>query len=67
MKFKPKPTYFTRQDLELILKFDRLLEVELIRIQKDIDYKRALQLSKEMKKTLDFATFFADFKASRSK
>lgn len=32
MKFKPKPTYFTRQDLELVVEFDRLLEAELIRI-----------------------------------
>lgn len=68
MKFKPKPTYFTRQDLELILEFDRLLEEELIQIQKDIDYKRALELlPKKLSVRNSFAVFLADYKASRNK
>lgn len=67
MKFKPKPTYFTRRDLELVLEFDKLLEIRLESILMEIKLQQALEISKKMQKTLDFATFFADFKASRNK
>lgn len=48
MKFKPKPTYFTLQDLELILQFDNQLEINLQKLKIQHDLKKVLEISKKL-------------------
>lgn len=52
MKFKPKPIYFTLQDLELILQFDSQLEINLQKLKIQRDLKKALEISKKLNTTL---------------
>lgn len=64
--FKPKPTYFTTQDLKLILEFDNQLQKTIEELKLERDLQRALELSRQYERE-PFSVFLADFKASREK